>query len=212
MKSSIFSVALVTLTTSAATTAHAATLTIEPDNYPDQTVLDHLIPGLTLSVTDAAETPSNFFTVTAITSPAGFQSTGTKVFAESNVDFWDPDFRLRMDFTNPVSGVSIDAIGGTNFNTDLGILETYNAAGQLLHTYTTQPLAPNRIETMSIQDASPDIAFAVAYGIKGSANSGPFLALDHLTLTNFTAPEPTTLTLLSSTALPLLTRRRRQPN
>jgi len=193
-----------------ATGAHAATLVVEPDNYPDQTVLDNLIPGLTLSVTDATETPSNFFTVTAITTPIGFQSTGTKVFAESNVDFWDPAFRMRMDFTNPVSGVSIDAIGGTNFNTDLGILEIYNAAGQLLNTYTTQPLAPNRVETMSLQDPTPDIAYAVAYGIKGSSGSGPFLALDHLVVNGFTAPEPTTLSLLSAAALPLLTRRRQK--
>ena len=189
--------------------AHGAVLVVEPDNYADGTVLNNVTPGVTFSAANSNNVASTFFTVTANTTQAGFQSTGTKAFGETNVDFWDSAFRMRMDFVNPVQGVSIDAIGGTNFNFDVGVLETYGTNGVLLHTYETAGLAPNRVETMSVLDASADISYAVAYGIKGSAGSGPFLGLDHLVVNGFTAPEPATLGLMGVGGAGLLARRRR---
>jgi hypothetical protein len=155
--------------------------TAEPDNFDDGTVLNHAIPGLSLSVADANNTPSTFFTVQARTDP--IHSTGTKVFSESGVNFWTSDFRFRADFDQPAYTVSLDFISSSDFGQS-GILLAYDASGDLLDTYTTATLAANQVETMTIQRAQGDIAYVVAY-----TNTGSFGHLDNLNVVN----DPTTV-------------------
>jgi hypothetical protein len=153
----------------------------EPDNFDDGTVLNHAIPGLSLSVADANNTPSTFFTVQAQTDAV--HSTGTKDFSESGVNFWTSDFRFRADFDERAYTVNLDFISSSDFGQS-GILLAYDASGNLLDTYTTATLAANQVETMTIQRPQGDIAYVVAY-----TNTGSFGHLDNLNVVN----DPTTV-------------------
>jgi hypothetical protein len=159
------------------------TVSAEPDNFADGTVLTHAIAGLTLSVADANNTPSTFFTVQAQTDP--IHSTGTKVFSESGVDFWTSDFRFRADMDQPAYTVSLDFISSGFIDPQSGIMLAYDASGNLLDTYTTAELGANQVETMTINRPQGDIAYVVAY-----TNTGSFGRLDNLRVID----EPNTVT------------------
>jgi hypothetical protein len=138
---------------------------IEPDDYPDGTVLDHILPAvhLTSAGADNLPIPPVPFEVTAVGDLLDFAPTGTNVFACANVPFWNSDQRLRMEFASPVSSVTIDFAGGQYFTNETGRLDGYNAAGQLVASYVTAPQAAGHAETMTISRETPDIAWAVAY-------------------------------------------------
>jgi hypothetical protein len=145
--------------------AEAQTYIIEPDDYPDGTVLDHILPAvhLTSAGADNLPIPPVPFEVTAVGDLLDFATTGTNVFACANVPFWNSDRRLRMEFAAPVSSVTIDFAGGQYFANETGRLDGYNAAGQLVGSYVTAPQAAGHMETMTISREATDIAWAVAY-------------------------------------------------
>jgi hypothetical protein len=145
--------------------AGAQTSIIEPDNYPDGTVLDHILPAvhLTSAGADNLPIPPVPFEVTAVGDLLDFATTGTNVFACANVPFWNSDQRLRMEFASPVSSVTLDFAGGQYFANETGQLDGYNAAGQLVASYVTAPQAAGHMETMTISREAADIAWAVAY-------------------------------------------------
>jgi hypothetical protein len=157
----------------------AQTYIIEPDDYPDGTVLDHILPAvhLTTAGTDNLPIPPVPFDVTAVGDLLDFATTGSKVFAQANVPFWNSDCRLRMEFASPVSSVTIDFAGGQYFTNETGRLDGYNAAGQLVASYVTAPQAAGHMETMTISREATDIAWAVAYV---PPNLGVFGRLDNL--------------------------------
>jgi len=184
------------------TTSIAAPLlvTIEPDAYAHQQVLNTVSPYVTLST---AVPPSNdpTFAVVAYTDAAG-ASTGTKVFAHGGgIPFWADIRKLRMDFHVPVTSISLDCIASGFFsNSYAGRLEAYSAAGVLLTSDDTNLLVGGQHETMTV--TAPTIAYALAY-----PPLDPFGDLDHL---QFSAvPEPTTLLMLAASPLAALTLRRR---
>jgi len=145
--------------------AEAQTYIIEPDDYPDGTVLDHILPAvhLTSAGADNLPIPPVPFEVTAVGDLLDFATTGTNVFACANVPFWNSDQRLRMEFVSPVSSVTIDFAGGQYFTNETGRLDGYNAAGQLVASYVTGPQPAGHMETMTISSEATDIAWAVAY-------------------------------------------------
>jgi hypothetical protein len=155
---------------------------LEPDDYPDRTVLDHIIPQVSLYTLVSNNTPA--FSITANVDGFGYASTGQKVFGHANVFFFNNDRRMRMTFAGVTDLLSIDAIGGTYSRTDTGRLEAYGSDGSLLDSYTTQPLGPGRVETMTLRRSQPDIAYAIAYSPEGQ---GTFLRLDNM---RFDAPVP----------------------
>jgi hypothetical protein len=159
--------------------AAAQTYVIEPDDYPDGTVLDHLIPAvhLTSAGSDNLPIPPVPFEVTAAGDLLDFATTGTNVFACANVPFWNSDQRLRMEFAEPVSFVTIDFAGGQYFTNETGRLDGYNAAGQLVASYVSAPQPAGHAETMTISSEVTDIAWAVAYV---PPNLGVFGRLDNL--------------------------------
>ena len=159
--------------------ARAQTYLIEPDDYPDGTVLDHILPAvhLTSAGADNLPIPPVPFEVTAVGDLLDFATTGTNVFACANVPFWNSDRRLRMEFASPVSSVTIDFAGGQYFTNETGRLDGYNAAGQLVASYVTAPQAAGHAETMTISRETADIAWAVAYVPPGL---GVFGRLDNL--------------------------------
>ncbi len=135
---------------------------VEPDNFANGTVLDSLIPGVTLS-----DNANAFGVVRALT--ASFQPpTGTNAFGSSahGVAGWSAgSAELRADFAKPVSTVSIDA--GSDDSSDVSILEAYDAGSTLLASVVSVGLASGQSQTLSITRPTADIAFIVAYGVGG---------------------------------------------
>lgn len=164
---------------------------IEPDNYPDSTVLDHANPRvhLTTAGADNLPIPPVAFEVTATDDILDFAPTGTNVFGHANVPFWNSDRRLRMEFAAPVSFVAIDFAGGQYFTNETGRLDAYNASGQLIASYVTTPQPAGGVETMSLTRATADIALAIAYV---PPDGGVFGRLDRLRFgASATPPAPT---------------------
>lgn len=164
---------------------HAQFITVEPDSYPERTVLNHIVPEVSLITAADNNLPHRpvGFDVTAA-QDLFYYSTADYVFAHVGVPFFYTDRRLRMDFNGLVSSVSIDFVGGDMLTAALGQLQVYGSDGALLDTYTTGPRLGQQVETMSIDRPSPDIAWAVAYSLP---EGSPFGRLDHLV---FAAPVP----------------------
>jgi hypothetical protein len=173
----------------AAKSAKAFTL-IEPDGFPDFTVLNHVSSQVSLITAGANNVPLPF-NVTASYDGFGYTSTGTNVFGHAGVPFWNNDRRLRMDFSAPAEFIAIDFIGGWSFTNDTGRLDVFSSAGTLLESYITSPRAAGSIETMTISRSAGDIAWAVAYV---PLNAGDFGRLDNLRFT--IVPEPGCAALL----------------
>lgn len=171
----------------------AQLITVDPDAYADGTVLNTVIPGLSMITTGPDNVPWPF-NVTAFTQTFPYSPpTGVKVFAHSSVPFWNTDRRLRMDFSGVISTINIAFMGSNSGVAERGQLEVYGVGGQLLGTYTTQPLFGGQVETMGFQRNQPDIAWAVAYTLPGDS---PFGRLDHLVFSQPVAvPEPGTVAL-----------------
>src|SRR5688572_20750055 len=131
--------------------AGAQTYIIEPDDYADGTVLDHVLSAVHLTSAGADNLPISPvpFEVTAVGDLLDFATTGTNVFAHANVPFWNSDRRLRMEFAAPVAFVAIDFAGGQYFTNETGRLDGYDAAGHLVASYLTAPLAAGHMETMT---------------------------------------------------------------
>ena len=134
---------------------------IEPDDYPTNTVLDTIHPGVTLSEANSLNTPVG--SVTAINGSVA--STGVNSFGTGTGGLFSSSIRFRMDFNAPnVTELSLDFI--SDDTSDSAILEIYDAGNTLLGTYTTASLSNGQIETMTLSSAAP-IAYAVAYGTPG---------------------------------------------
>lgn len=176
--------------------ATAQLLVIEPDNYANNTTLDHILPQVTLVTADASNNPMPFFPVTALTDNfAGYAPTGAKVFGNAGINFWNNNWRLRMDFTAPANFISLAFGGGDYFNGETARLDAFSSNGSLLASYTSQPRLPGSIETLSVSRPAGDIAWAVAYLPPDGGNFGRF---DHLEFS--VVPEPSVFAFLLATA------------
>lgn len=176
------------------------TVTIEPDDFPNNTVLNNTSPFVTLSTANANHKP--VFNVTSL-SNMDDATTGKRVFGAATVPFWNADRILRMDFHAPAVSISIDyRSSGFRSGNFVGLLEAYDSHGVLLGRDTTFPLIGHSFETMTVQASG--IAFALAY-----PPDDPFGDLDHLVFT-VPIPEPSTLALATLGAVGLLTAARRK--
>ena len=167
--------------------ADAVLVTIEPDDYPDDTVLNNISPYVSLVTAGANNLPIPFG-VTAKTDTFN-APTREKVFAHVGVGFWNSDRRLLMTLNQPIDYISIDFAGGWNLNNERGYLDAFDINLNLLDRYITSPLQYGDVETMSV--AGANIAFAVAYIPPGL---GSFGRLDNLSLN--VVPEPSVAALL----------------
>ncbi|MEO2023687.1 MAG: dockerin type I domain-containing protein, partial [Pirellulaceae bacterium] len=90
---------------------------------------------------------------------------------------------LRMNFSTPVTYVSLDAVA--NSSGDHGRLEIYSAADELLGRYTTASLDAGEIESMVLARGTAEISYAIATGHMGTS-----IQLDRLQV----GPDATTTT------------------
>lgn len=140
---------------------------IEPDDYPNGQLSSGFSQELTLNAvgTDADGRVGVF--------PDSLASTGSKNFwafsrgAQSYLSSWNSETRrLEINFANPTSVVSIDAIGSSNGS--FGRIDAYNSADELIARYTTSALDFEQVETMMISRGQNDIARII---VGGHANS-----------------------------------------
>ena len=212
------------LLASAASPATAGLITLDPDDFADGTVLNNVVPGLTVSAVDGGG--GAIGNVTALTSPFG-ASTGTKVFetqfsigpGEWGDGFWD---YMLIDVTGllGVASVSLDFVATDAVDAN-PILAAYNAAGIRIAEST----APGNFGTgqvVPLTVAASGISFVAALGDPGTIARTTLANLNAATeggrdswgLDNLRVqvPEPSTLTLFGVVlaALGFMTRRRRK--
>ncbi len=206
MKIKVISLAWI-VSLAASLSANAQPLTIEPDNYADGTVLDHIRPEVSLTTVgnNNQPIPPVTFSVTAQPTPPGHASTGTKVFAEAGVNFFNDNFRLRMNFNGVVQELGLDAIGsGFTLQPERGHLEVYNSQNALIDSFVTDILGNAQIQRMSLHHGAPDIAWAVAW-----SEGGTFARLDNFVFSPpVPVPEPSVVALALSGILLIAVSRR----
>ena len=181
----IFLMALVVL--SATSVAEAlVTVTFDPDDYAEGTVLNNVLPGVTLTAL-GSNTNGDVYASYNIDA-----STGDMVFSNSwsiGDDEWgfDTSFQphLRIDFLTPVLSVSIDAIG--NNAEDYGRLEAYDATNTLLGIYETSWLTDGDVETMVFSSTTP-IAYILVAGKDPGTAPHHTVQLDNLQFQPIPAP------------------------
>jgi hypothetical protein len=139
-------------------------IVIEPDNFPPGTDLSNLAPGVHLST---ARSDNSILPFAVLATPDILPSTGTQVFSHVGIPFFnDNDRRLRIDFDNPASMVTIDYISsGFPFPPEFANLNVYGAGGVLLQSVTSGVNPAGVVETLSITRPAADIEFAVAYSV-----------------------------------------------
>ena len=153
--------------------------TVEPDNYTSGTVLNTLIPGLTLTAHGAAVTNNQI-----LASTTSYHSTGTMGFANTGSTSWSSGSReMWVDLSTPVSTVSLDAI--SDDASDIAQLRVYSSAGVLLATYLTPALTAGQVGTMTITRATAEIA-----QIQATGYGGDVVYLDKLVVGGGAGAEP----------------------
>ncbi|MCG8652401.1 MAG: hypothetical protein MI861_21350, partial [Pirellulales bacterium] len=133
--------------------------TIEPDEFAVGTSLNNIVPEATLTAINSLGTPIFGGQVLALSDTDA--STGSNVIGNVSPVWFANGRLLRIDFTEPVSSVSIDYISQFGFGS-IGQLEIFDADENLLGQYSTVELADGEAETMTLTRPTPDIAFAIA--------------------------------------------------
>jgi len=150
---------------------------VEPDDYDEGVELNNIIPGAVLSAIGVGSE-----TVTSKYAPA-LASTGERVFEHNLGYLWESGQQLRIDFTQAVDSVSIDS---TSESSGRGRLQIFDAADNLLDTYSMVFPVSGQPETMSLDRPEGDIAYAIASRFIGAA-----VAFDNL---HFGQDEPSAVT------------------
>ena len=139
---------------------------LEPDHYPQYTLLNDVLNGVTLAATGYDVKDARVGSVAA----AGSQLFGAVRYgvADEWVTQWTFESRnLRIDLDSPTTTISLDAVGPAAGG--YGRLEVYDAAGRLLGRSTTKYLAAGAVETMTWNTPTPQIAYAIVKSTYDSA-------------------------------------------
>jgi hypothetical protein len=134
---------------------------LEPDDFASGELIDGSALGVTLALADNTNTPKPG-AQPIVARDDTFASTGSRVFAHQ-VNFFDSEDRLRIDFASPVSAVQINFTGTRPFAGQAGHLEAYSADGTLIDSYITGQLLQRQYETMAVESDQPNIAYVSAY-------------------------------------------------
>lgn len=188
----------------------AAVISIEPDSFATNTVLNNVVPGVTLSSVDGGSAVSG--NITSVVASWGAASTGTNVFggafAGSGDQFGNGTWDYMLIDVSGLAGfvsLSLDFIA-TDASDSNPLLAAYNAAGNLVTSSTVGgTFSTGQFVTLSVSGAG--ITRIAALGDPGALNIATFAGinnqavggndswgLDNLVLN--TVPEPGGLALL----------------
>ena len=147
---------------------------LEPDNYTANQAIGATLPSVRVTAAGDAVSGPAVYARSATHAATGTQVFGVCSFTQGNnvcstyaTEFTSSTRQLRIDFTTPVTTVSLDAV--SNSTADYGRLEIYDANDNLLARYTTQALAAGAHETMTLSRPTADIAYAIAKGYADTA-------------------------------------------
>jgi hypothetical protein len=144
--------------------------TVEPEDWPQNTVLNGVEPGVMLSAIGSGAGSSDVYASTSTIAPAA-----GKVFSALDSfgtiqPTWNGSRQLRANFTAPVSTVSLQAYSGTpGSSPTYARLEAYNKNNQLVARYTTTALSTTTYQTLTISRTQGDIDHVIAYGHLGTS-------------------------------------------
>ena len=140
---------------------------IEPDDYASGTVLNDVVPGVSLSV--------NGSTTHDVTSAAtSYAPTGLHAFGSTySGSTWSSNAQLYATFAVPTNEVSITV--GSDDSSDISFLSAYDSSGELLATINSAALGTGQTQVLTITRDTNDIASIRSGGVGGDA-----VFLDHL--------------------------------
>ncbi|MFK8113222.1 MAG: cadherin domain-containing protein [Rubripirellula sp.] len=141
--------------------------------------LSNAFPGVTITVADDQNEALGFEVETSLEQNNFFGF--NYLFSYFNgIDTFSSIRRLRFDFYNPVSEVSIDAIGAAfGLAPAIGRIDAYDANDQLIGSDLSAPLIGRAVDRISVTSANEDIAYVVAYA-DNSALISSFGRFDNL--------------------------------
>ncbi|MCA9195363.1 MAG: cadherin domain-containing protein [Planctomycetales bacterium] len=153
--------------------------TVDPDKFPVDSDLSNSSMFFTMVSAGADNVPQGF----KIRNVQRFGSSpGDFIYSHEGVGFFNNNRRIRMDFYQPVSSVSINVIGDSNFTPTYGRLEIFDSNNNSLGFVYTSPLLDNQEQRLSFSRPQNDIAWAIAYPDDTHLNSSPFGQLEDITI------------------------------
>lgn len=158
--------------------------------------LTNFFPGVSISAVDDTNEPFSSEIETARETINFFTPTNNFLFAYQGIDQFDSFRRLRFDFYEPVSEVSVDALGSDFgfLSPSYGLLEAYDADDQLITSSISGLLVGQRRETVTVTSENHDIAYVVAYPIDDPDDPGINFAWGRFDTMTFSQLEPAVVT------------------
>ncbi|MCA9080030.1 MAG: hypothetical protein KDA58_05695, partial [Planctomycetaceae bacterium] len=137
-----------------------ALVQVEPDDYAPGTVLNSIVPGVTISADGIAGNVTS--AALGVNAP-----TGSLAFAapSGSATGWGSTTQFRADFAQATNFVSIDV--GSDDSSDISFLRAYDATGTLLQEVLSSALTTGNSETLSITRPTAEIAYILAGGYSG---------------------------------------------
>ena len=146
-------------------------LSVEPDDFAEGTVLDHAVPGVTLSVLYGGPTDQ-------VQAVASFRaSTGSLVFGHNGDDLWNfPSEALGIELDQPVAYLSVDVVGSVA--DQHAFIQFYDSDGNPIDVVSTpDEMTAGQTYTLACSLGVPEIAAAI---VSGSPCGGKHVAIDNL--------------------------------
>ncbi len=162
--------------------ADTDSVTVNPNIFLDDQVLEFVSEDVRITAVDADNQPTNEFvmaTTDEVTNPDG------KLFTHNGDAAWTNERRMRLDFDAPASRVEVNFISGATNGVEQGVLVAYNSNGDEIASTTTTMLSLRESEVMVIERDGFDISYVVAYT---AANTGDQGRLDNLMATIVAEP------------------------
>lgn len=158
---------------SVSSAASAALISVDADAFFTGTDISTAFPGVTLSVVgtqvDSGLVPPQVYAIVGVAATTGVNSFASR----GSAGWWEDLLMLRVDFDKPVRFFAIDVVGNSG---GVGVVRAFNRDGIEVGSYTTEPLQSldplgqePAFEVASIEPASEDIVYVLAYGLGGKA-------------------------------------------